>query len=62
MHPQLVPDVPPPSYYWTEDDPRSVAAHRGIIGQMVLDFQLLSLVNNKGFVINTRQVAQGVRP
>ena len=61
-HPQLVPDAPQPSSYWAEDDPRSLAAHRGIIGQMVLDFQPLSLVNNKGFVINTRQVAQGVMP
>ena len=61
-HPQLVPDAPQPSSYWAEDDPRSLAAHRGIICQMVLDFQPLSLVNNKGFVINTRQVAQGVMP
>ena len=54
--PQLVPEVPAPSSYWSQDDPRSVAAHRGIIAQIVLDFQPLSIVNNKGFIINNRQV------
>ena len=34
--------------YWIDTDPRAQAAHMGIIAQMVLDFQPLSLVNNKG--------------
>ena len=54
--PQLLPEVPAPSSCWSQDDPRSVAAHRGIIAQIVLDFQPLSIVNNKGFIINNRQV------
>ena len=49
--PQLVPEVPAPSSYWSQDDPQSVAAHRGIIAPIVLDFQPLSIVNNKGFII-----------
>ena len=55
-YPQLLPDVPEPSTYWNHDDPRALAAHKGIIAEIVLDFQPLSLVNNKGFVINKRQV------
>ena len=40
---------------WTVDsDPRAEAAHLGIISQMVLDFQLLSMVTNKGFLIDKR--------
>ena len=52
----MLPDVPLPSSYWSQDDPRSLAAHKGVIAQMVLDFQPLSLVTNKGFIINQRQV------
>ena len=59
--PQLVPEVPAPSSYWSQDDLRSVAAHRGIIAQIVLDFQPLSIVNNKGFIINNRQVNRALR-
>ena len=59
--PQLLPDVPEPSSYWSHDDPRALAAHKGIIAEMVLDFQPLSLVNNKGFVISKRQVVEHLK-
>jgi len=52
----MLPDAPAPSSYWSQDDPRSMAAHKGVIAQMVLDFQPLSVVTNKGFIINQRQV------
>ena len=51
---QILPDVPEPPVYWIDTDPRAQAAHMGIITQMVLDFQPLSLVNNKGFLIDKR--------
>ena len=35
----MLPDAPAPSSYWSQDDPRSMAAHKGVIAQMVLDFQ-----------------------
>ena len=44
---QMLPDVPESPVYWAEFDPRAEAAHRGIISQMVVDFQPLSLVQNK---------------
>ena len=47
-------DVPEPPMYWIDTDPRAEAAHMGIIAQIVLDFQPLSLVNNKGFLIDKR--------
>ena len=50
---QILPDVPEPPAYWLNSDPRAEAAHLGIISQMVLDFQPLSLVN-KGFLIDKR--------
>ena len=49
---QILPDVPEPPMYWIDTDPRAEAAHMGIIAQMVLDFQPLSMVNNKGFLID----------
>ena len=52
----MLPDAPAPSSYWSQDDLRSLAAHKGVIAQMVLDFQPLSVVTNKGFIINQRQV------
>ena len=51
---QILPDVPEPPMYWIDTDPRAEAAHMGIIAQIVLDFQPLSLVNNKGFLIDKR--------
>ena len=52
-----------PSFYWTHHHLLTFGqtkikelSHKGIVAQMVLDFQPLSLVNNRGFVINTRQV------
>merc|ERR1712112_107992 len=51
---KILPDVPEPPVYWIDTDPRAEAAHMGIIAQMVLDFQPLSLVNNKGFLIDKR--------
>ena len=51
---QVLPDVPEPVIYWHDSDPRAVAAHKGIIAQMVLDFQPLSMVNNKGFLVEKR--------
>ena len=41
---QMLPDVPEPPVYWAELDPRAEASHRGIISQMLVDFQPLSLV------------------
>ena len=41
---QMLPDVAESPVYWAEFDPRAEAAHRGIISQMVVDFQPLSLV------------------
>ena len=51
---QILPDVPKPPMYWIDTDPRAEAAHMGIIAQIVFDFQPLSLVNNKGFLIDKR--------
>ena len=51
---QILPDVPEPPMYWIDTDPRAEAAHMGIIAQIVLDSQPLSLVNNKGFLIDKR--------
>ena len=34
--PQLLPDVPEPSSYWSHDDPRALAAHKGIIAEMYI--------------------------
>ena len=51
---QMLPDVPESPVYWAEFDPRAEAAHRGIISQMVVDFQPLSLVQNKGFLMDKR--------
>ena len=50
----MLPDVPESPVYWAEFDPRAEAAHRGIISQMVVDFQPLSLVQNKGFLMDKR--------
>ena len=47
---QMLPDVPESPVYWAEFDPRAEAAHRGIISQMVVDFQPLSQVQNEGFL------------
>jgi len=44
---KMLPDVPESPVYWAEFDPRAEAAHRGIISQMVVDFQPHSLVQNK---------------
>ena len=43
--PQLVPDVPQPKVYWSEDDPRAIKAHQGILAHIVLDFQPFNIVN-----------------
>ena len=49
---QMLPDIPEPPVYWAELDPRAEASHRGIISQMLVDFQPLSLVQNKGFLMD----------
>ena len=46
----MLPDVAESPVYWAEFDPRAEATHRGIISHMVVDFQPLSLVQNKGFL------------
>merc|ERR1719209_1229637 len=52
---KILPEVPEPPIYWPETDPRSQAAHLGIISQIVIDFQPFSLVTNKGFLIDKRR-------
>ena len=37
---QMLPEVPEPPIYWPETDPRSEAAHLGIISQMVIDIDI----------------------
>ena len=51
---QVLPEVPEPTIYWLDSDQRAEAAHKGIIAQMVIDFQPLSLVNSKGFLVEKR--------
>ena len=40
--------------YWLDQDPRAEAAHKGILMQLVLDFQPFSMVTNKGFLLDKR--------
>ena len=40
--------------YWLDQDPRAKAAHKGILMQLVLDFQPFSMVTNKGFLLDKR--------
>ena len=51
---QVLPDVAEPPIYWLESDPRAEAAHKGILAQMIVDFQPLAMVNNKGFLVDKR--------
>ena len=51
---KVLPDVPEPALYWDESDSRAVAADKGIISQMVLDFEPFHKVSRKGFLINMR--------
>jgi hypothetical protein len=50
----VLPDIPEPSIYWAEDDPRARAGHQGIVARIVLDFQPFNMVNNKGFLVDKR--------
>ena len=50
----MLPDVEEPSVYWAEDDPRAIAAHRGILAQIVVDGQPFNIVSSKGFLIDKR--------
>ena len=52
--PQVLPDVAEPEVYWSEDDPRAIKAHQGILAQIVLDFQPFNIVNSKGFLVDKR--------
>ena len=52
---QILPDVAEPPVYWLDSDLRALAAHFGIICQMVIDFQPFSFVTNKGFLIDKRK-------
>jgi len=51
---KALPEVPEPTHYWAEDDPRAVAAHQGILALMVMDAQPFGIVVNKGFLIKNR--------
>ena len=52
--PQVLPDVPVPDVYWHEDDLRTIAAHQGLLAQMILDFEPFSMVVRRGFVMDKR--------
>jgi hypothetical protein len=41
--------------YWVDDDVRTVSAHRGILAQIILDFEPFNMVNRRGFLIDKRQ-------
>lgn len=51
---KFLPDVPESPVYWLDQDPRAEAAHKGILMQLVLDFQPFSMVTNKGFLLDKR--------
>ena len=36
---KVLPGVPEPAVYWSEDDPRAKNVHLGILSQIVLDFR-----------------------
>ena len=51
---KVLPNVPEPFVYWADTDPRTKAGHKGILCQIILDFEPFAMVTRGGFLMDKR--------